>query len=276
MFVDDAHASGVLGRQRAGHGRPLRAPRPGRDPGRHAQQGRRRARRLRRRVAGPPRHPHPAGAPVPLLDVAIRRRSRPPASRRSGSWRRSPSSSSACGRTPAGSRPSSAGSASTRASSETPITPVMMGDSATAGRFSDRLLEEGVFAQPVVFPTVALDKAPHPDDRDRRPHGRDARYGARRVRPGGPRARARRRVTEPVGQARDLPLDSHLHTDLSPDSDVPIDVYAALARGARDRRARDHRPRGLRSARSGLSTTPRSRIASGASARRPSGGRSEA
>lgn len=29
--------------------------------------------------------------------------------------------------------------------------------------------------------------------------------------------------------ARDLPLDSHLHTDLSPDSDVPIDVYAALA-----------------------------------------------
>jgi glycine C-acetyltransferase len=43
--------------------------------------------------------------------------------------------------------------------SETPITPVMMGDSATAGRFSDRLLEEGVFAQPVVFPTVAIDKA---------------------------------------------------------------------------------------------------------------------
>jgi histidinol-phosphatase (PHP family) len=28
---------------------------------------------------------------------------------------------------------------------------------------------------------------------------------------------------------RDLPLDSHLHTDLSPDSDVPIDVYCALA-----------------------------------------------
>jgi histidinol-phosphatase (PHP family) len=27
-----------------------------------------------------------------------------------------------------------------------------------------------------------------------------------------------------------LPLDSHLHTDLSPDADVPIDAYAALAR----------------------------------------------
>jgi glycine C-acetyltransferase len=43
--------------------------------------------------------------------------------------------------------------------SETPITPVMMGDSATAGRFSQRLFEEGVFAQPIVYPTVALDKA---------------------------------------------------------------------------------------------------------------------
>jgi histidinol-phosphatase (PHP family) len=32
--------------------------------------------------------------------------------------------------------------------------------------------------------------------------------------------------TEP---ARDLPLDAHLHTDHSPDSAVPIDVYAALA-----------------------------------------------
>ena len=27
-----------------------------------------------------------------------------------------------------------------------------------------------------------------------------------------------------------LPLDAHLHTDLSPDADVPIDTYAALAR----------------------------------------------
>ena len=43
--------------------------------------------------------------------------------------------------------------------SETPITPVMMGDPDTAGRFADRLIEEGVFAQPVVFPTVAIDKA---------------------------------------------------------------------------------------------------------------------
>jgi glycine C-acetyltransferase len=43
--------------------------------------------------------------------------------------------------------------------SETPITPVMMGDPETAMRFSDRLMDEGVFAQPVVFPTVPLDQA---------------------------------------------------------------------------------------------------------------------
>ena len=43
--------------------------------------------------------------------------------------------------------------------SETPITPVMMGDPETAMRFSDRLMGEGVFAQPVVYPTVAIDLA---------------------------------------------------------------------------------------------------------------------
>jgi glycine C-acetyltransferase len=43
--------------------------------------------------------------------------------------------------------------------SETPITPVMMGDPDTAGRFSQGLFEAGVFAQPVVYPTVAMDKS---------------------------------------------------------------------------------------------------------------------
>jgi glycine C-acetyltransferase len=43
--------------------------------------------------------------------------------------------------------------------SETPITPVMMGDPETAMRFSDRLMGEGVFAQPVVYPTVAVEGA---------------------------------------------------------------------------------------------------------------------
>src|SRR5215203_3494910 len=43
--------------------------------------------------------------------------------------------------------------------SESPITPVIAGDSARATRLSDRLFEEGVFAQAIVFPTVARDKA---------------------------------------------------------------------------------------------------------------------
>ncbi len=43
-------------------------------------------------------------------------------------------------------------------------------------------------------------------------------------------------------QARDLPLDSHLHTDFSPDSRVPIDVYAAQAveRGIAEIAITDH------------------------------------
>jgi glycine C-acetyltransferase len=43
--------------------------------------------------------------------------------------------------------------------SETPITPIIVGDSGAANRFSTRLFEEGVFATSVVFPTVALDQA---------------------------------------------------------------------------------------------------------------------
>jgi len=43
--------------------------------------------------------------------------------------------------------------------SETPITPVMLGDSALAQKFSARLFEENVFAVPIVFPMVARDKA---------------------------------------------------------------------------------------------------------------------
>jgi glycine C-acetyltransferase len=43
--------------------------------------------------------------------------------------------------------------------SQSPITPVMAGEGSRAMRLSDRLFEEGVFAQGIAFPTVARDKA---------------------------------------------------------------------------------------------------------------------
>ena len=43
--------------------------------------------------------------------------------------------------------------------SETPITPVMLGDEEIAKKFSTRLFEEGIFATPIVFPMVAKGKA---------------------------------------------------------------------------------------------------------------------
>jgi glycine C-acetyltransferase len=43
--------------------------------------------------------------------------------------------------------------------SETPITPVMIGDAGKAKELSNMLFEEGIFALPIVFPMVARDKA---------------------------------------------------------------------------------------------------------------------
>jgi len=43
--------------------------------------------------------------------------------------------------------------------SESPITPVIAGEATKAMKLSDRLFEEGVFAQGIGFPTVARDKA---------------------------------------------------------------------------------------------------------------------
>lgn len=43
--------------------------------------------------------------------------------------------------------------------SQTPITPVMAGESRTAMELSKQLFEEGLFAKPIVFPLVAMDKA---------------------------------------------------------------------------------------------------------------------
>ncbi|MFP7329795.1 glycine C-acetyltransferase [Bacillus subtilis] len=43
--------------------------------------------------------------------------------------------------------------------SETPILPILIGDEGMAKQFSDQLLSHGVFAQSIVFPTVAKGKA---------------------------------------------------------------------------------------------------------------------
>lgn len=43
--------------------------------------------------------------------------------------------------------------------SETPILPILIGDEGAANAFSDQLLSRGVFAQSIVFPTVAKGKA---------------------------------------------------------------------------------------------------------------------
>jgi glycine C-acetyltransferase len=43
--------------------------------------------------------------------------------------------------------------------SQTPIIPVIVGESHSAKKMSQRLYEEGVFALPIVFPMVARDKA---------------------------------------------------------------------------------------------------------------------
>ncbi len=43
--------------------------------------------------------------------------------------------------------------------SETPITPVIVGESSTAKKLSERLFEETIFALPIVYPMVALGKA---------------------------------------------------------------------------------------------------------------------
>ena len=91
-----------------------------------------------------------------------------------------------------------------------------------------------------------------PDDRHRRPHRRAARPGARGVldrrsragaSSGGERAGGPARGPSSIdAAARDLPLDAHLHTDLSPDSDVPIDASPpqAVERGIAEIAITDH------------------------------------
>ena len=182
--------------QRPRHGRPLRAARPGRDPGRDAEQGGRR----RSAATSPGRRT--------LRDMLIQR-ARPflfstsaSAGRRGGLPRGDPR--------PARTSPSCIERlwANTRrfkaelirlgfdtGVSETPITPVMMGDSGDGRPLQRSPLRGGRLRPAGRLPDRRHRQGPDPDDRDRRPHRRAARPRARGLRRGRPRARPDRRVT---------------------------------------------------------------------------------
>ena len=107
------------------------------------------------------------------------------------------------------------------------------GDRDTLQPAADR---GGRLRPPVVFPTVAHRPGPDPHDRDRRPRRRAARPRARGVRRRSVASWGSSRVSLPTAgtdgpRPRRATCRSmrHLHTDLSPDSDVPIDAYAAQA-----------------------------------------------
>ena len=272
-MVDDAHASRRPRRGRARLGEPLRARRAGRDPGRHAVEGGRRARRLRRGLAGAARrssiqrarpflfstrHP-PAVAAACREAIRIMQEEPELHERLWANTRRFKAELARLG--------------FDTGTSETPITPVILGDPEPTIRFSNRLFDEGVFGTSVVFPTVALDRArirtivtaAHTDEH--------AGPGARGVRHGRPRAGRHRRVTARTSGIRIPPTPASGRTSSTTSgrrASRPGSATRATCRSTRtstrsarrtrtrcsrptapspssaDPGARDHRPRRLR------------------------------
>ena len=159
MMVDDAHASGVFGRNGRGtidhfgmHGRvDIQVGTLSKAIG--ALGGYVAGSQRAHRVPLPPR------AAVPVLDVAsaVGGRDLPRGARR-------PRAGAGDHRSALGQhavlqgRPRQALGFNTGLS-ESPITPVIAGEGSLAMKLSDRLFAEGVFAQGIAFPTVARDKA---------------------------------------------------------------------------------------------------------------------
>ena len=63
--------------------------------------------------------------------------------------------------------------------SETPITPIIVGDGRLTMDFSRELFKEGVMGTGIAFPDGARRQGAHPHHHDRDPHARRARPGAR-------------------------------------------------------------------------------------------------
>ncbi len=158
VFVDDAHASGVLGDHGRGtvdhfglHGRvAIQVGTLSKAVG-----------VLGGYVAGSRRSGicSRSGRGLSSSPPRTRRRWPPPAWRRWPSCARRTGSSSGSGSNTHRFKAELARLGFDTGASETPITPIMVGESEAAIRFSDRLFEAGVFATSVVYPTVPLDGA---------------------------------------------------------------------------------------------------------------------
>ena len=159
MMVDDAHASGVFGKNGRGtidhfnmHGRvDIQVGTLSKAMG-----------ALGGYVAGShdaDRLPLPSRAAVPVLDVASAVGGRHVPRRAGRARERAGDHRAALGQHALLQEGPRSRSGFNTGLSESPITPVIAGEGSRAMKLSDRLFEEGVFAQGIAFPTVARDKA---------------------------------------------------------------------------------------------------------------------
>ena len=159
--------------------------------------------------------------------------------------------------------------------SETPITPVMMGDPDTAGRFSGRLHGGGRLRPAGRLPDRGHRQVAPPDDRHRRPRRRPARPGAGGVRHGRPRTGPDRRVSRSARPAtcRSMPISTPTSrpTATSRSTTTP---RQAVERGIAELAITDHVD--FRPGATGLLASRRSSSASARSATPPSAGRRRA
>ncbi len=191
VMVDDSHATGFMGAERARHARALR---------RRASASTSSPARSARRSAAPAAATSPRGArsssgcgsargPT-CSPTASRRWSPRRASRCSICSSNSASCARSCSRTRASSAPGSTRAGFDLKPGEHPIIPVMLGDAALAGRMADALLDAGRVRHRLLLPGGAEGPGAHPHADVRGADARAARAGARGIH--ARRARARR------------------------------------------------------------------------------------